>query len=96
LYVSIKIKSLFLCHVLETKILHAQVSTFTSVLVFSRLQEVGLFVSYDIVLCYGWERQPIGRESEVQERRLRKNMKTNSRFYEIRIRKFRVGAVQDN
>jgi len=33
---------------------------------------------------------------KVQEKRVPKNMKTNSRFYEIRVRKFRVGAVQDN
>ena len=53
-------------------------------------------MSYDIVLCYGRDMQPIGREFEVQGKRVLKNMKTNSRLYEIRVRKFRVGAVQDN
>jgi len=48
---------------------------------FPRLQEIGLFVSYDFVLCCGLDRQPVGREFEVQEKR---------------VLKFRVGAVQDN
>jgi hypothetical protein len=75
------------CFVTHTgnKMLHERVSTCTC---FSRQQELGLFVGYDIVLCYRRGRQPIGRKFKVQEKRVRKYMKTNSRFYHIRVSHF--------